>query len=139
MSSGDTIDISNGTGGSQSTMDQMNSEIAAIKNEQRVSNLVSLPQGNSQINHIFGNREGHLNDTPNNRKVLTDLANDKGKFIGTDKYGNSWNAETTNNGAQNWVRYRDGIINDGGQNSTPRIWNNETRFNKNPIKRRKHK
>jgi hypothetical protein len=71
--------------------------------------------------------------------VLTDLANDKGKFIGTDKYGNSWNAETTNNGAQNWVRYRDGIINDGGQNSTPRIWNNETGFNKNPIKRRKHK
>jgi hypothetical protein len=33
MSSGDTIDISNGTGGSQSTMNQMNSEIAAIKNE----------------------------------------------------------------------------------------------------------
>ena len=37
---------------------------------------------------------------------------------------NSWNIETTDSGAQNWVRYQKGIINEGG-------------LNNNPVKRRK--
>ncbi len=139
MSSGPYSGISNGTRGSQGTIDQLNSESAAVNNEQRLENVISLPCDDAQINHIFGNREGHLSDTPSNRKILTDLANDKSKYVGNDKYGNSWNAETTNDGLQNWVRYRDGIINEGGQNSVPRPWNNETGYNDNPVKRRKKK
>ena len=50
---------------------------------------------------------------------------------------NSWNIETTDSGAQNWVRYQKGIINEGGQNKTPRNWDNETGLNNNPVKRRK--
>ena len=50
---------------------------------------------------------------------------------------NSWNIETTDSGAQNWVRYQKGIINEGGQNKTPRKWDNETGLNHNPVKRRK--
>lgn len=52
------------------------------------------------------------------------------------KYGNQWNAETTENGVQNWVRYQNGIINEGGQNQFPRSWNSDTGLNNNPIKRR---
>lgn len=39
--------------------------------------------------------------------------------------------------AQNWVRYQNGTINEGGQNQTPRKWDNETGLNNNPVKRRK--
>ena len=109
------------------------------ENEQRIANIVSLPKETAQLSHFFGDREGHLTDTPSNRKILTDLANDATKFVGTDKYGNSWNAEITNEGAQNWVRYRDGTINEGGRNKVARNWNNETGYNNNPIKRRKKK
>ena len=34
-------------------------------------------------------------------------------------------------------RYQNGIINEGGQNKTPRNWDNETGLNNNPVKRRK--
>ena len=139
MSSGASSGISNGTSGSQGSLEQMNSEAAAVKNEQRLANTVSLPKDASQLDHIFGNREGHLSDTPGNRKMLTDLANDKSKFIGKDKYGNSWNAEIPSDGSQNWVRYQGGTINEGGRNSTPRSWNDETGYNNNPVKRRKKK
>ena len=99
----------------------------------------SLPKNDAQLKHIFSGKDGHLSDTPANRKKLTDLANDQSKFIGTDKYGNSWNAETNSDGSQNWVRYQNGTINEGGQNATPRPWNNETGLNNNPVKRRKQK
>ena len=97
----------------------------------------SLPKNDSQLKHIFSGKNGHLSDTPANRKLLSDLANDHSKFIGKDKYGNSWNAETNSDGTQNWVRYQNGTINEGGQNASPRPWNSETGLNNNPVKRRK--
>lgn len=97
----------------------------------------SLPKNDSQLKHIFSGKNGHLSDTPANRKLLSDLANDQSKFIGKDKYGNSWNAETNSDGTQNWVRYQNGTINEGGQNASPRPWNSETGLNNNPVKRRK--
>lgn len=71
--------------------------------------------------------------------MLIDLANDKSKFVGSDKYGNSWNAEIMRDGSQNWVRYQGGIINEGGRNTTPRPRHDETGYNNNPVKRRKKK
>ena len=97
----------------------------------------SLPKNDSQLKHIFSGKNGHLSDTPANRKLLSDLANDQSKFIGKDKYGNLWNAETNSDGTQNWVRYQNGTINEGGQNASPRPWNSETGLNNNPVKRRK--
>lgn len=65
--------------------------------------------------------------------------NDPSKYVGQDKYGNSWNIETTEQGVQNRVRYQNGVINEGGQNTSPRTWNNETGLNNTPVKRRKGK
>ena len=101
------------------------------------NNEVSLPTGDSQIRHIFGKRDGHLPDTEANRKLLTDLANDKTKYVGKDKYGNSWNVETLPDGQQNWVRYQNGKINEGGRNNSPKKWNSETGLNNNPKRRPK--
>lgn len=111
----------------------------AKRQEKKETNMQSLPENDAQIKHIFSGKEGHLEDTPANRKLLIDLANDKNKFIGTDKYGNSWNAEIRSDGKQNWVRYQNGIINEGGQNPVPRQWDKETGYNNNPFKRRKKK
>lgn len=100
---------------------------------------ISLPKNDAQLKHFFSGKAGHLNDTSANRKLLTDLANDQSKYVGTDKYGNSWNVETISSGEQNWVRYQNGIINEGGQNPIPRSWDNQTGLNNNPVKRRKKK
>ncbi|MBR0424727.1 MAG: filamentous hemagglutinin family protein [Clostridia bacterium] len=99
----------------------------------------SLPTKEAQLKHIFSGKNGHLTDTPANRSRLINLANDNSKFIGKDKYGNSWNAETNKDGSQTWVRYQNGTINEGGLNSKPRPWNNETGLNNNPVKRRRKK
>lgn len=102
-------------------------------------NLVSLPKNDAQFKHIFSGKEGHFTDTPSNRETLLNLANDQSKYVGTDKYGNAWNVEINSDGSQNWVRYQNGTINEGGQNKTPRPWNDETGLNNNPVKRRRKK
>ena len=98
---------------------------------------VSLPSNDSQLKHILRDDEGHLLDSPENRALLVDLANDSSKFVGTDQYGNSWNAELLVDGTQNWVRYRNGIIINGGRNVIPQPWNNKTGFNHSPTQWRK--
>jgi hypothetical protein len=107
------------------------------KEDNQVNQKQHLPKDESQLKHIFKDKPGHLKDTPENRKTLVKLANNKSKYVGKDKYGNSWNIETTDSGVQNWVRYQNGTINEGGQNQTPRKWDNETGLNHNPVKRRK--
>lgn len=96
-----------------------------------------LPQSDSQLNHIFGDRPGHLTDTPKNRQLLLNVANNKRNLIGIDKRGHSWFVETDNLGRQIWAETRNGIIQEGGRNDTPREWDNETGLNKNPFRRKR--
>lgn len=42
----------------------------------------SLPKNDAQIKHIFRDKTGHISDTPNNRKLLEDVANKKRKLYG---------------------------------------------------------
>lgn len=105
--------------------------------EESMQKKQKLPENEAQVKHIFSGKEGHFIDTPQNREILVELANDENKYYGNDQYGNSWNIEITADGKQNWVRYRNGIINEGGQNKTPREWDDDTGLNKNPFKRRK--
>ena len=51
------------------------------------------------------------------------LANDPSKHLGKDKDGYDWNAQIEPDGSQIWVRYRDGIVNNGGNFNLPRQWN----------------
>jgi hypothetical protein len=74
-----------------------------------------------QADHIFGNRPGHLPDTPENRKLLLDTAADTKNLSGVDKYGNQWYARLLENGKQIWVEvWKDGTIRNAGMNETPR-------------------
>lgn len=93
-----------------------------------------MPKNDSQLKHIFAERDGHVPDTPQNRKKLIELAKDQSKYLGKDKHGNSWHAEITGDGKQWWVRFREQTINEGGLNQYPRPWDPESGLNKNPFK-----
>ena len=75
---------------------------------------------------IFGKREGHLRDTPENRKLLEDVANDKKAVLGPDDHGNTWSARNMEDGAQVWTQTRNGEIINGGLNKTPHTYNPRT-------------
>ena len=87
---------------------------------------VKLPENDSQLKHIFRNDAGHLPDTPENRKLLVDLANDNRYHMGVDRFGNDWNVRLNNDRTQDWTRSMNQVIIEGGRNLTPINWNDET-------------
>ena len=97
---------------------------------------VKLPTNDSQLKHIFDEREGHISDTPENRKMLKDLANDGRYYMDKDKYGNDWHVRMNADGSQDWTRSQHQVINEGGKNIIPKPWNKETGLYRNPTKRR---
>ncbi len=101
---------------------------------------IKLPKNDSQLKHIFRKDEGHLQDTPENRKLVSDLANDLHYYVGKDKFGNDWHIRNNADGTQDWARHRNMVINEGGRNSLPINWNPDTGLYKNvksTLKRRK--
>lgn len=96
---------------------------------------IKLPPNDSQLKHIFEERAGHLPDTPDNRKLLEELANNKDRYRGKDKYGNDWNIRLNDDGTQDWVRSQHQVINEGGRNIEPRPWDDETGLFRNPTRR----
>lgn len=80
-----------------------------------------------QKKHIFRDADGHLTeDTKTNRQKLEDVANDKGNYLGNDKYGNEWYGKNNPDGSQTWVKVRNGSIENGGVNQTPKTYNPQT-------------
>lgn len=86
----------------------------------------ALPKNKAQTMHIFRKEKGHLVDTPKNRRTLLRIANDKSLYAGTDVFGKDWYIEKCRNGGQHWVSVKNGIIQDGGYNRSPRTWNPKT-------------
>lgn len=89
-----------------------------------------IPDNDSTTGHIFRDAEGHIPDTPENRALLEDVANDPANFRRTDKYGNEWYTKIQSDGSQVWVESRNGNIFEGGVNNTPKPWNPETGLKK---------
>lgn len=90
-----------------------------------------MPRNDSHLKHIFRDEEGHLPDTPENRKMISDLANDVQYYVGKDRYGNDWHIRNNEDGTQDWVRHQNMVINEGGKNSSPITWDPETGLYKN--------
>lgn len=80
----------------------------------------------SRASHIFRNAEGHLFDSPANRKLLTDVGSNPRNLAGVDQYGTMWYAEMHPSGGQVWVQVRNGQVTNGGINSVARTFNPRT-------------
>jgi filamentous hemagglutinin len=91
----------------------------------------SLPAGSSQLSHIFGDRPGHLPDTPHNRQSIVDLVNDESYRLGTDSRGLTWYARILSDGTQLWASVRNGVVQNCGKNDPPRPWDDETGLSNN--------
>jgi hypothetical protein len=89
------------------------------------------PSDNSQLKHIFRQKEGHLTDTFEDRQILESIIDEKYK-LGSDKYGNIWYAKTCADGSQIWVRMRSNCIINGGIHQTALVYNPITGLNSNP-------
>ena len=77
--------------------------------------FAKMPKQRSQIMHIMRKSEGHLVDTPKNRKIIIDMTNDKTSYRGISKHGNEVYSKTVN-GAQYWAYVRNGIVQNAGVN-----------------------
>lgn len=86
----------------------------------------TFPDGKAQIEHIFRKSPNHIPDTPANRQLLKDVANDSRTTLGTDRYGNTWSGRIQPDGTQVWVQSRNGIIQNAGINQTPRTFDRNT-------------
>jgi hypothetical protein len=86
------------------------------------TNNVVLPNNPSQLSHIFRAEDGHLSDTPENRQSLLDIVNSPENLLGTDTFGNRWYAKALPDGTQLWGTVRNGVVQNGGLNSTPRTF-----------------
>ena len=78
--------------------------------------------------HIFRNRPGHISDTPENRTLLIDIAQDLSTRQGIDKHGTAWHSQIRNDGTQIWVQVRENKIRNGGINNPPKSWNAQTGY-----------
>jgi hypothetical protein len=83
--------------------------------------MVEITIDETRVGHIFRDAIGHFSeDTRVNRRSLIEAASRESNFLGTDRFGNDWFAETRGDRTQLWTRVRDGKITNGGINRPPR-------------------
>lgn len=87
---------------------------------------IEFPDNPNTLNHIFRDQPGHVLDTPENRQMLFDVANNPDNYSGRDRFGNYWYVANHPDGGQIWVKVRDGKIINGGFNLIPKPWNSST-------------
>lgn len=91
----------------------------------------SLPTGNSQLAHMFRESPGHLSDTPLNRQIIMELANNDANKVGMDGRGLIWYAKMEADGSQLWASVRNGVVQNCGKNDPPHEWDDETGLSRN--------
>ncbi|NWD49221.1 hypothetical protein, partial [Pseudomonas gingeri] len=118
-SSSEELDVGSSSGGAKG---------AASEGLKTTNN--SLPTNSSQLSHIFRDDVGHLADNPENQRALVNLTNNPANSLGTDRFGNQWFSQLRSDGTQLWGSVRNGVIQNGGLNKTPRDFNPATGLSK---------
>ena len=77
--------------------------------------FAKMPKQRAQVMHIMAKREGHMIDTPENRRILERISDDKKNYIRSDPRGFNVYSKVIN-GKEYWVHERNGIIQNGGVN-----------------------
>ena len=91
---------------------------------------VTFPEAQSELRHILRPSDGHIKDTPENRTLLLEVANDPASRLESDQHGNYWAARLLKDGRQVWVRMRGEKIINAGINAAPRNFNSITGLNR---------
>ena len=78
--------------------------------------VARFPEQRAQMMHMFRNAPGHIADTPANRQLLLNTANNARNFVDIDRFGSRVYTQMLANGNQVWVYVRNGVIQDGGVN-----------------------
>ena len=83
--------------------------------------MATITTDETRRGHIFREADGHFReDSDVNRRILIDVASRRANFLGNDRAGNAWYAETLTDGTQVWVRVRHEKVVNGGLNQRPR-------------------
>ena len=91
----------------------------AVDGTGQLEHNAEFPPNPDQTEHIFGDRPGHIPDTPENRERVLDAVNE-GNYRDTDQYGNQRHFEVNDDGSQTWVHVRNGVIQNAGVNAPGR-------------------
>jgi hypothetical protein len=79
---------------------------------------IRFPEKKAQIEHIF--RKDHmLKNTPENRRLLLEMVEDRKYYIGKLSHNRFVYARTLDNGRQIWASVRRGKFADAGVNKPP--------------------
>ena len=81
-----------------------------------IQQFAKMPKQRAQVMHIMAKREGHMIDTPENRRILEKISDDKRNYIRSDPRGFNVYSKVIN-GKEYWVHERNGIIQNGGVNT----------------------
>jgi hypothetical protein len=98
----------------------------ATENKDKKENAPQIYDKHGQDQHIFRNKENHLQDTPENRELLTNLVKDPKNLLNSDSHGNEWYGKILDNGKQVWAVVKNNMIRNGGINNEPRTFNPKT-------------
>ena len=84
----------------------MNSEGVENDADPGAEPTATLPTDPSRTGHIIDDtKPGHLPDTPENRALIEGTVTEE-NYLGSDRFGNDWYAETQPDGRQTWASVR---------------------------------
>lgn len=82
-----------------------------------------------EVPHVFSKAKGgqapkygHVYDTPENRRIITETFTDQNNFIFKDKHGNKFFAKLLPDGTEAWVRKYNDKVYSAGINDTPKYF-----------------
>jgi len=87
-----------------------------------------FPDQEAQLKHNWRKGKGHVEKTPENKKLIYDVANDPEYYLGPDDRGHHWYGKILKNGKQVWAKVRNNEIVAWGVNKPGNIkyYNPET-------------
>jgi hypothetical protein len=89
------------------------------KSEEKIDESAEFPEQEAQIKHMFRKDEGHILDTPANRREILEIVK-RENFRGTDGFGKRHYYKTNRNRRkQLWCQVLGGIIQNCGENTPP--------------------
>ena len=97
------------------------SGLYVLENSGQLRAAIKFPSQRAQLMHIFRPKHNII-DSPENRLMLLEVANNPAYRMGIGQYGKEVYAYTRSDGSQIWVEVMNGIIQNAGINMRPGVF-----------------